>query len=334
MKRRTDVLVGLVVLLVAAALVMSIVWVKQTDIGGRKREIVAQFRDVGNARVGNAVVVRGVIGGRIQAIELAPDGWVNARMQINPAVQLPADPVVLLNESSLFGEWQATIVERSGLPHDDAVQRDIMLASHTRGVLPGATLPGIGKLTAVAGQIAGDVASVAERFETAFDDQASRELRGSIRSVSELSATLAQVVRAHASDLDTLSQETRNVVASLKAAAGTARLTAERLDSATTSPQIRQMVEDLSIASTELRNTAVQVRELSTRFAKSQGRLDTLLANSDSVFRKINRGQGSLGLLVNDPAMYRHTDSLVTQLRELLADIKSNPKKYLTVRLF
>jgi len=334
MKRRTDVLVGLVVLLVAAALVISVVWVKQTDITGHKREVVAQFRDVGNARVGNAVVIRGVVGGRIQAIELASDGWVNARMRIDPTVQLPSDPVVLLNESSLFGEWQATIVERTALPRDDAVQREIALASQARGVIPGATLPGIGKLTAVAGQIAGDVATVAERFQTAFDDQASRELRGSIRSVSELSATLAQVVRAHASDLDTLSRETRNVVASLKGAAGTARLTAERLDSATSSPQVRQAVEDLSIASTELRHTAVQVRELSARFARSQGKLDTLLATSDSVFSKINRGQGSLGLLVNDPAMYRHTDSLVTELRDLLADIKSNPKKYLTVRLF
>jgi len=334
MKRRTDVLVGLVVLVVAAALVFAIVWVKQADIGGRKREIVAQFHDVGNARVGNAVVIRGVVGGRIQAIELAADGWVNARMRIDPSVALPADPVVLLNESSLFGEWQATVIERSALPHDDVVQREIALASRNRGVLPGASLPGIGKLTAVAGQIAGDVATVAGRFETAFDDQASRELRGSIRSVSELSTTLAQAVRAHASDLDTLSRETRNVVASLKVAAGTAQLTAARLDSATTSPQVRQIVEDLSIASTELRRTAVQVRELSTRFAKTQGRLDTLLTTSDSVFSKINHGKGSLGLLVNDPTMYRHTDSLVTQLRDLLADIKSNPKKYLTVRLF
>ena len=334
MKRRSDILVGLVVLVVGAMLAMSIVWVKQADIGGHKREVVAQFKDVGNARVGNAVVIRGVVGGRIQAIELASDGWVHARMRIDPAVQLPADPVVLLNESSLFGDWQAMVVERSALPHDDALRREIALASSDRGVLPGATLPGIGKLTAVAGQIAGDVATVAGRFETAFDDDASRELRASIRSVSELSSTLAQVVRVHASDLDSLSRETRNLVASLNGAAGTARLTAERLDSATTSPQVRQIVEDLSIASTELRRTAVQVRELSTRFARSQGRLDTLLANSDSVFSKINRGSGSLGLLVNDPAMYRHTDSLVTVLRDLVADIKSNPRKYLTVRLF
>ena len=334
MKRRTDIVVGLVVLIVAAVLVMSIIWVKQTDITGHKREVVARFHDVGNARVGNAVVIRGVVGGRIEAIELAADGWVHARMRIDPSVQLPSDPVVLLNESSLFGDWQATVVERTALPHDDAVQREIALASRDRGTLPGTALPGIGKLTAVAGQIAGDVATVAGRFETAFDDQASRELRASIRSVSELSSTLAGVVRAHASDLDTLSRETRSLVASLNGAAGTARLTAERLDSAASSSQVRQIVADLSIASTELRRTAVQVRELSARFAKSQGRLDTLLANSDSVFSKINRGQGSLGLLVNDPAVYRHTDSLVTQLRDLLADIKSNPKKYLTVRLF
>lgn len=334
MKRRSDVVVGLVVLVVAFALVAAIAWVKQTDVGGRKRDVVARFRDVGNARVGNAVVVRGVVGGRLEAIELAPNGWVNVRLRLNPSVQLPADAVVLLNESSLFGEWQATIVERTALPHDDAVEREIAAASGERDVLPGASQPGIGKLTAVAGQIAGDVATVASRFEVAFDDQAAREMRGSIQSVSQLSTTLAQVVRAHASDLDTLSRQTRELIASLRTAAGTARLTAERLDSATTSPQVRQIVEDLSSASAELRRTAVQVRELSTRFSQSQGRLDTLLANSDSVFMKINRGQGSLGLMINDPGVYRRTDSLVVQLRDLIADIKSNPKRYLTVRLF
>jgi phospholipid/cholesterol/gamma-HCH transport system substrate-binding protein len=334
MKRRSDVIVGLVVLAVAALLITAVAWVKQTDLSGRKRDVVARFRDVGNARVGNAVVVRGVVAGRLEAIELAPNGWVNVRLQLNPSVQLPADPVVLLNESSLFGEWQAMIVERNALPHDDALQREIVASSGGRDVIPGASLPGIGKLTAVAGQIAGDVATVAGRVETAFDDQAARELRGSIRSVAELSTTLAQVVRAHASDLDSLSRQTRDVVASLKTAAGTARLTAERLDSATTSPQMRQIVEDMSAASFELRRAAVQVHDLSVRFAKSQGGLDSLLANSDSVFAKINRGQGSLGLLVNDPTMYRRTDSLVAVLHDLIADIKANPKRYLTVRLF
>ena len=334
MKRRTDVLVGLVVLGVLAALGAGIAWVKQADVGGRKRELVAHFHDVGNARVGNAVVIRGVIGGRIQTLELAPSGWVIARMKIDPSVQLPSDPVVLLNESSLFGEWQATIIERSALPHDDVVQREIALASQDRGVLAGTTLPGIGKLTAVAGQIAGDVASVAGRVEVAFDDQAARELRASIRNVSDLSTTLSRQVRAHASDLDTLSTNVRALIASLNTTAGQVQLTAERLDSAATSPQVRHIIEDLGMAATELRRTASQVRDLSERVAKSQGKLDTLLAHGDSVLMKVNRGQGSLGLFVNDPSMYRQTDSLVTQLRDLIADIRTNPKRYLSIRLF
>jgi phospholipid/cholesterol/gamma-HCH transport system substrate-binding protein len=295
---------------------------------------VARFHDVGNARVGNVVVIRGVVGGRIQGIELAPAGWVDVRMKLDPSVQLPAEPIVLLNESSLFGEWQATIVERSALPHDETVVRQIADASAERGVIPGATLPGIGKLTAVAGQIAGDVANVAGRVEVAFDDQAARELRGSIRNVADLSTTMAKTVRAHASDLDTLSNELRATIATLSRTAITVQGTAGRIDSAATSKQVREIMDNLATASTELRHTSTQVRDLAGRFATTQGRLDSFLANGDSVMMKINRGQGSLGLFITDPSMYRRSDSLLVQMRALIADIQANPKKYVSVKLF
>lgn len=334
MKRKTDIVVGLVVLAVIAATIGAIAWVKQVDIGQRQREAVARFRDVGNARVGNAVVVRGVVGGRVQAIELASDGWVHVRMRINPSVALPPDPVVLLNESSLFGEWQATVVERSALPNDDAVQREVADASRDHSVLPGATLPGIGKLTAVAGQIAGDVASVAERVEVAFDEQAARELRGSIKNVADLSATLSKTVQSHAADLDMLSGQLQTAVASINQTASTVKVTASRIDSAATSPEARSIVSDLSVAATELRHTSTQLRDLSGRFATTQTKLDAAITNGDSVLAKINAGRGSLGLLVNDPGMYRQTDSLLTELRALVNDFKAHPKKYVSVRIF
>ncbi|HEV8497908.1 MAG TPA: MlaD family protein [Gemmatimonadaceae bacterium] len=334
MKRTTDAVVGLVVIVIVIALGGSLAWVKGSDVGKRQNEVIARFHDVGNARVGNVVVIRGVVGGRIQGIELAPAGWVDVRMKLDPSVQLPAEPVVLLNESSLFGEWQATIVERSALPHDETVRQQIADASRERGVLPGATLPGIGKLTAVAGQIAGDVANVAGRVEVAFDDQAARELRGSIRNVADLSKTLATTVRLHASDLDTLTNQLRTTIATLNRTAVTVQGTAQRIDSAATSQQVRDIIENLATASTELRHTSTQVRDLSARFATTQGRLDSFLANSDSVMVKINRGQGSLGLFITDPSMYRRSDSVLVQLRALLADIQANPKRYVSVKLF
>jgi len=334
MKRKTDILVGLVVLLIAVTTVVAIAWVKQVDIGKRQREVVARFRDVGNARVGNSVIVRGVIAGRVQAIELAPDGWVLVHLRVNPAVTFPPDPVVLLNESSLFGEWQATVIERAALPHDDAVRREIADAARDRRTLPGATLPGIGKLTAVAGQIAGDVASVAERVEVAFDEQAARELRGSIKNVSDLSTVLSRTVRTHASDLVVLSGQLKQAVVSLNQNARTVRGTATRIDSAATSPEARSIMSNLAAASADLKETSNRVRDLSARFAATQSKLDAAIASGDSVLSKINSGTGSLGLMVNDPSMYRRTDSLLVDLRALVTDIKANPKKYVSIRVF
>ena len=333
MKTNNDTIVGAVVVAVALATIGSIAWVKQVDVARQQREVVANFRDVGNARVGNAVVIRGVVGGRIRAIELAPGGWVTVRMKLDPQVTLPADPVVLLNESSLFGDWQATVVEANSLPNDADLRREVD-AARLRGVIPGVSQPGIGELTAVAGQIAGNVADVASRVQTAFDDQAARELRASIKHVAEMSSTVRGVVRDHAGDIDTLSSQLRDAVRTLNRTAANVEITARRIDSAATSTEIRSLVDNLTVASSELRNASVRIRELSTGMAATQRKAEDFLSRGDSVLGKMNRGEGSLGLLLNDPSFYRHTDSLVIELRALAADLRANPKRYLSVKIF
>lgn len=333
-KRVNDAVVGITVLAVLAALLVSLAWVKQADFGRRRREVVARVRDVGNTRVGNAVVIRGVVAGSVQTIELAPRGWVQIHMKLDRSVDLPSDPVVLLNESSLFGEWQASIEERSSLPADAAVRQAIAEASGEQGVLPGASFPGIGKLTEVAGQIAGDVAHVASRVETAFDAQAAIELRASIKNVSDLSTTLASTVRAHASDIDTVAWQLRSAAASIDATANTVQRMATRVDTSMQSGDLRQIVANVSAASADLRRATAQVNDLATRFSRSQGSLEAFLANGDSILVKVNAGQGSLGLFVNDPSVYRRTDSTLVQLQALIADIKANPGKYIRVHIF
>ena len=334
MRRKNDFFVGMVVLAVILTLTGATLWVKQADIGERRSKVVARFRDVGNARVGNAVVIRGVRAGTIEAIELARGGWVHVRMNLDRSMQLPGTPVVLLNESSLFGEWQATITQRSALPHDETVQAQIAESSGGDDVLPGATLPDIAKLTAVAGQIAGDVANVAGRVEVAFDERAARELRSSIRNFSDLSTTLSQTVRDHAGDLDTLSRGLQTAVSSLNRTALSASQLAARVDSSSTSGEIKQIVDDMSHAAAELRRGSAQIRMMSEQLSKTQNRLDSFLTNGDSVLVKLNTGQGSLGLLLNDPSLYRNSDSLLTQLRGLVTEVRTNPKKFVSVRIF
>ena len=333
MKRRPDFIVGITVLVTAIALVFSVLWARQSDVSGRRQKVTARFRDVGNARVGNATVIRGVRAGRIDRIELADDGAVLVRMSLDRGAVLPRDPVVLLNESSLFGEWQATITEKSAVPRDEAVQQQLELASG-REYIPGATLPDIAKLTVVAGQIAGDVAAVADRVEVAFDDAAAKELRSSIQNFATLSSTLAKTVKEHSTDLDTLSNKLQSAVNTLNQTAQTAQQIASRVDSSLKGDDLRKIMTDLGAAANDLRRTTATLNGMANNLAATQNRLDNFLANGDSVLVKINNGQGTLGRLVTDPSLYVGSDSLVTALRALVTDVKANPKRYFSLRVF
>lgn len=335
MKRTNDFVVGLTVLLGAALIIAATLWVKQADLRNRKETASARFRDVGNVRVGATVVLRGVRAGRIERIELGKNGWVEVTMGLDPDVALPRDPVVLLNESSLFGEWQATITEESAIPRDELVTRQIAESRLAGGdMLPGATLPDIAQLTAVAGRIAGDVASVAGRFEVAFDDQAARELRSSIKNFATLSAALQQTVRIQSQNLDALSGDLRLGMNRLASSAETVQRVAQRIDSSTATGEVKRIVDDVATAAAQLKEASNEIREMSKQLSRSQSRLESVLSSTDSVITKINTGQGTVGLLVNDPRMYRNTDSLLTELRSLIADFKAHPKKYVNLRVF
>ncbi len=334
MKRANDFAVGLTILGAIVVITAGIVWMKQADIGQQKSHFVARFRDVGSARPGTPVVIRGVRSGRVEAMELATGGWVEVRMSLDPSVSLPARPVVLLNESSLFGEWQATVLGRDGVPRDEEVVRQLNEADQGDAILPGATLPDIAKLTAVAGRIAGDVASVAERFEVAFDDRAAAELRTSIRNVSDLSAALARTVRDQSRQLDSVSGDVRVGVKSLVRAAELLHSVAGRVDSSTSRGEVAKVVTDAGEAARQLRLVSTTLLSISEQLGRSQQGLQSVLAKSDSVATKINSGRGSLGRMVNDSSLYLHTDSLLIEFRAFLADLQRNPKRYVQVRIF
>jgi phospholipid/cholesterol/gamma-HCH transport system substrate-binding protein len=55
---------------------------------------------------------------------------------------------------------------------------------------------------------------------------------------------------------------------------------------------------------------------------------------ADSLMTRLQAGNGTLGLLASDSSLYYETTKTVVQFRELLADIKANPKKYLKISVF
>lgn len=332
--RVNDVIVGLVVIVAIVTLLGATLWVREADVGERRARVVARFRDVGSVRVGSQVVIRGVPAGRVEAVELADGGWVLVRLRLAEDVELPPDPAVMLNTSSLFGDWHATILSRNALPDQPAVRRQVAEASGEPGVLPGAMLPDIAQLTGVAGGIADDVASVAERVRVAFTDTAAAELRASIANVADLSTELARTVRVQSRNLDRVAVDVHGGVSELRRTAQAFRQVAGRLDSATSAGEVSAIVADLSTAARQVEMASARVNGMAARLDTTQARLDRVLARSDSIAEKVNGGRGSLGLLLNDPSLYHRSDSAMMALRSLLADVQANPKRYIRLKIF
>jgi phospholipid/cholesterol/gamma-HCH transport system substrate-binding protein len=192
----------------------------------------------------------------------------------------------------------------------------------------------VAQLATVAARIAGDIASIADRVDTAFDADAARELRLSIRNFAQMSTVLSDAARAQSVNLGEAARDVRVGVRSLLAASDRVHDVAARFDSSTSRGEVRQIVEDAGEAARQLRQASNRILRLSGQLDTAQQTLVSLLAHGDSVMQQLHAGRGSLGLFLTDSSVYRQTDSLLTQLRRLVADVQANPRKYLKVSVF
>ncbi len=333
-RRNNDFLVGATVLLASVLVIVAVLWLKQSGLGGKTQRVVARARDVGGVAVGNPVVIRGVRSGQVEAITLGERGWVVLTLSIDRATALPAEPVVLIVASSLFGEWQVTVADANGVPADRELRAALVEAHTTGDTLAGAVLPDIALLTSVAGRIAGDVAKVSDRVQVALNDTAAKELRESIRNFVLLSAELARTVRVQSKNLDVISVDVQRGLRTVNVASANLSRFSSRVDSATSLGELQTIVANSQTAAKELVAAATQLREVASGLSKTDAQLQRVVLRADSVFAKVNRGDGTLGQLVNNPRLYQHSDSLVSELRALVADIQKNPKRYFNLRVF
>jgi phospholipid/cholesterol/gamma-HCH transport system substrate-binding protein len=62
-------------------------------------------------------------------------------------------------------------------------------------------------------------------------------------------------------------------------------------------------------------------------------KLDQTITNLNLISTRLANGEGSAGKFLKDPAFYNDTDALLNESRSLVKAIRSDPKKFLTIRL-
>ena len=335
MKRRDEVVVGATVVVALVIIVGGALWLSESELGKGGEVHVARFRTVGGLGVGDPVVLHGVRVGRVGAIRLADDNWVEAELQIYRDIALPQNPAVVAASASLFGEWQAGVITLEQVPDDPNLRRDLQEAQDAGGeAWPGATLPDIGQLTAQAGRIATDIATVASRVQTAFDSTAVSELQQSIRNFGAIADRISEFTEQQTNLLRGVGENLQEGSDVLARAAVSLQSSLARVDSATDQGELARILENAAAASQSVREASQGVHELVGAARENQQSIVRVLLAADSIMTQIAMGRGTLGRLVTDTTLYVETARTVIQLRVLLSDIQANPRKYFRFSVF
>lgn len=148
---------------------------------------------------------------------------------------------------------------------------------------------------------------VMERVETLLSDPTIEGVHTSVREMESLLRTLSELTRTQGREV--------------------ARLTESLNRSARGLEQATAGGEDVARAAARADSALVQINAASERLNEGSEALRTVLG-------RIERGEGTLGQLTTDDALYRNLNEAAEAVTRLADDIRANPRRYVNISVF
>ena len=300
MKKRDEVLVGIVM---AVAIIVAIVGSLWLARGGLSKgyALYAKFPWSSGLKQGQPVLLAGVNVGYVDEVELRQDGTVLTTFRVGKSYKVPQGTVATVVPNGIFGDMAIALTPKA--PNTASIP-----ANDTVPVGPSA--PGIAQLTGKADSIATSVNAITSAFQDELVEQGgATDLRRALATSNQLMANMNRLV----SQFSVIAAEHNR---QLSATQASLRRATTGFDSA----KIDSTLVNLRAASA---NLAV----LSADFRATSARLDSLVV-------KMNSGTGSVGLALNDPGAYNDMRAVLQRMDSLLADVKRDPRRYINLRVF
>ena len=275
----------------------GVTWLKELSLNKQVRVWQVTFPQTGGLSSSDEVQVNGLRRGSVAGVQLVGD-HVLVGLAIAAEVTLTSDCRVAIRNIGLMGEKVIAVdLRTSGVPYG------------ARDTIPGVYEKGVPEVMAEMGTTVDAVADLATQLRNIAD---AMEKSGSLdRTLSNFRNTSEELKLAVSENRAVL----KETVANLNAASRTAKaLTTDR------EAQLKHTLDSFE-------RSAVGMERLTAR-------LDSLRVSLQSVSNKLDRGDGTLGKLINDPKLYEDAKESVAGLRQLIDDIKKNPKKYINLRVF
>ncbi|MEO8193376.1 MAG: MlaD family protein [Gemmatimonadales bacterium] len=300
MKKRDDVLVGL---LMAVAIVVAIVGSLWLARGGLSKgyALYAKFPWSSGLKQGQPVLLAGVNVGYVDEVELRQDGTVLTTFRVGKEYKVPQGTIATVIANGIFGDMAIALTPKGpnprSIPPNDTVP-------------VGPSAPGIAQITSKADSIATSVNAITSALQAQLVASGGvTDLRKSLASSNQLMLNMNRLV----SEFSVIAAEQNRqlIVTQASLRRATSGIDSAKIDSTLTN--FRQTTANMAALTADFRQTSAKL---------------------DSVVSKANSGPGTVGMALNDPGAYNDVRALIQHMDSLLADVKKNPRRYINLSIF
>ena len=295
---RKEVIIGLIVIVAMLILFFGINFLKGVNLFKASNYYYAVYGNVEGLAQSAPVTINGFKVGIVRDIkyDYSNPGHVIVEMSVDKSLRVPVGSEAVL-ASDLLGT-----------------------ASIALKLVPaGAGFHNVGD-TLVSKVNAGMMASISDNLMPAVNAMIPK-LDSLFTSLNAIAANPA--LHQSINRLDDITAELNGTLRALRAA--TASLGPITTDTKSITGNVDTMTGDLAVVSGRLREAPIDSIAVD---------LSATMANLKQLTESLNNPDGSVGKLTSDPALYDNLNATITSLDSLFVDIKRNPKRYISIKVF
>ena len=311
MKVSSEIKVGAVIIIALGLLYFGMNYLKGSDVFSKSRYFYAIYEKVDGLNTDNVILVNGYKVGRVAQITLIPEkgNLIMVKMEIlEDQLNIPDSSVARIVSEDVLGTkaislefTQDTIFHMSG----DTLVSDIDEA--LQSIIEE-------KLAPLQLQIEGVIAEARDLVS------ATKILVTTTNESIEKAKTSMDVINKTTTDVDKLvvaqNENLTRVLGDITAIASNIR---------NNSKNINAILENVATISDSLTRA---------NYAAAIQNATNALTQLDSMITKINEGEGSLGMLLNDDKLYNNLEQASLEIDKLAEDLRVNPERYVHVSVF
>ncbi|MBK9109111.1 MAG: MCE family protein [Saprospiraceae bacterium] len=329
---RNEVKVGILSLVTIIVSVFGYKYLKGSNILERANTYYIRFTDIGQMDASAPVLIRGYKIGSVTKINLDPENadLILVTIEVKRDLNLPKNTKAILVSQGLMG-GKALILDYQNICLSDCLPNKSFIPGEIAGMLSSM----ISKE-----EINDYTQSIGNGLNKLLDTAATNEntqLAGTVKNIHVIIANLAQstsrinhLLESSTGGMQNSMKNLEIVTAALAQNANALSNTVKNLDKISAGIAAADPGKMFQTADQTLKESKKTLEQLTQTVSESKQTIVQL----NQVLSDVNSGQGSLGKLINDPALYQNLNKTTKNLDLLLQDLRLNPKRYVHISVF